>query len=255
MRAAAPSSWVARLFQNRLALFLLLLGIQLIFLVINGLNAQLRAPTEGWEIRFPPVDDHITPHGAWLIPYFIGFFFTALVPLWAMFNMPNLLYRQFVLAMGLAALFSYVIYIFLPTYTTNPAPSEITGKDIFSWALRTTYESNETASSHNSSPSQHVFYALLNACFMIRFRPRPRVFWAWTVLAALILASTVLTKQHNVPDIVTGSATAIVMYYAGLALGQRITDRLGDADDPIRLPAFLQFERRPSRRTPGVGAP
>ena len=67
------------LMQHRLALFLTLLAIEGLFFVTNGLNSLLREPTDGWELVLQPYDDLITPNGYWLIPYFIGFAFAALI--------------------------------------------------------------------------------------------------------------------------------------------------------------------------------
>lgn len=239
------------LLQHRLALFLTLLAIQCLFFVTNGLNSVLREPTDGWELVLLPYDDQITPNGYWLIPYFIGFAFAALVPLWAAFFMPIQLYRQFIFAMASAALVSYVLYMLFPTYVTKPAPEMVPGDHLFAELLRGSYELDAAASTHNAAPSQHVFYALINMAFMIRFRPRPGVFGVWVLLGALISASTVLTQRHNLPDLITGYLMAVAAYYAGLWLGARVTQRLGDADRayPIRLGRLRRRVRRMPART------
>ncbi len=232
-------SWLRRILQNRLALAGLLLAVQVQFFTINLLNARLRAPTAGWELRIPSIDDNLVPNGYWLIPYSLGFVLAALVPLWAMFVMPNTEYRQFVFGMLLAALVGYVIYIVFPTYVTKPAPGDVPGNDVFARTLRASYEVDAQASTHNAAPSQHVFYAILNACFVIRFRPRMRTFWFWTTLAALISASALLTMRHNTPDIILGYITAVGGYYAGVWLGARTTAALGDAHAAIALPGWI----------------
>jgi membrane-associated phospholipid phosphatase len=236
---------IKAIFKNRLVLFLILMMIELQFFTINMLNTWLRAPTDGWELRIGLIDNHLTPHGIWLIPYFIGFSFAMLIPLWAMFYMPNKVYRQFILAVALALLFSYMIYILFPTYVVKPAPDQVAGHDIFSRTLRDTYEADAAISSHNAAPSQHVFYALLNMCFVIRFRPRWRVLWFWVILAALICASTLATMRHNSPDVITGYLVAVGAYYTGVALGERVTDWLGDENDPVMVPGFVgRVQRR-----------
>lgn len=228
--------FVRALFQNRLALLALLLAIQLQFFVINLANSALREPTDGWELKIAFIDDRLTPQGVWLIPYTFGLFAAVLVPLWAAYVMPNKLFRQFVLSMGIAALFSYAIYILFPTYVVKPGPYEVAGDDVLAEMLRSSYEADNAASTHNAAPSQHVFYALLNMCYVIRFWPRPRVFWTWVTLAALISASTLLTQRHNSPDAITGYLVAVGAYYAGVWLGARITAWLGDEHGPIVMP-------------------
>jgi membrane-associated phospholipid phosphatase len=236
MRGLVNKSWIRAILKNRMALLIILLLIEMQFFTINMLNTQLRDPHDGWELKIGVVDNHLTPNGIWLVPYFVGFFFTVLVPLWAMFYMPNKLYRQFVLAVVIAALFSYTIYVLFPTYVVKPAPDRVPGDGFFARALRRTYEADAAASSHNAAPSQHVFYALLNMCFMIRFRPRPRVFCFWVTLAALICASTLLTMRHNSPDLIAGYLVAVGAYYTGSSLGESLTDLLGDENDPVVVP-------------------
>jgi len=227
---------VRTIFTNRLLLLAVLFAIQLQFFTINLANSVLREPTDGWELKIAFIDDHLEPQGIWLIPYTFGFFAAVLVPVWAAYVMPNRLFRQFVLSMAVAALFGYVIYILFPTYVVKPEPHEVSGEHALAEMLRSSYEADSAASTHNAAPSQHVFYALLNMCFMIRFRPRPRVFWAWVTLAALISASTLLTQRHNSPDLITGWLVAVGAYYAGVRLGARITARLGDESGPIVMP-------------------
>ncbi len=245
--------WGTGVLKNRLALLIILWVIELQFFTINFLNARLRAPTDGWELRIGLVDDHLVPRSIWLLPYFIGFFLAALLPLWAMFAMPNEIYRQYILAMLTAALFGYAIYILLPTYVTKPPPEAVQGHGVLDRMLRETYRADAATSTHNAAPSQHVFYAVLNAAFMIRWRPRMRVFWFWTTLAALICSSTLLTMRHNAPDVITGYAVALGAYYVGLWLGARVTARLGDAAAPITVPVldrYLPYRLR--RRSRGL---
>jgi hypothetical protein len=240
-------------FQNRLALYLLLMAVEFQFFTINLLNARLRQPTDGWELKIDLIDNHLTPHPVWLIPYFIGFFFASLIPLWALLHMPIKLYRQFILSLVIAGLFSYTIYILVPTYVTKPSPDDVPGHSFFAERLRDTYRADAAASSHNAAPSQHVFYALLNMCFMIRWRPQKRVFVFWSTLATLIVASTLLTQRHNTPDLISGYLVAVAAYYAGCWLGARVTARLSDEDAPIALSAFTRrvqdrLRRRSARR-------
>lgn len=236
-----------RLLQNRLALFVALLAIESLFFVTNGLNSTLRAPTEGWELKIAVIDNHLTPQGIWLIPYGIGFLCTALVPLWAAYRMPIKLYRQFILAMMVAALFSYVIYMALPTYVVKPSASDVPGNGIFAQILRYLYEADNEFSTHNAAPSQHVFYAIIIMCFMIRFRPIPRVFWTWATVGTLVTVSALLTRQHHSPDLIAGYAVAIGAYYAGLALGARVTAWLGDEAAPVEMPLGPLVRRRARR--------
>ena len=238
---------VTRIFQNRVTLLAILLVIEAQFFVINGLNSLLRDPSDGWELKIGIVDNHLTPEGLWLIPYTIGFFAAALVPLWAAYSMSNTLFRQYILSMALAAAFGYVIYILFPTYVTKPSPDDVRGSHFFAELLRKSYAADAAASTHNAAPSQHVFYAILNMVFVIRHRPHPRVFWTWVTLATLITCSALLTMRHNSPDIIAGYAVAVGAYYAGTHLGARLTAHLGDADALYTMPALGWVRRSRAR--------
>lgn len=255
MSASRAANRWRRLFQNRLALYLGLMVLELQFFTINLLNTWLREPTDGWELKIAAIDNHITPNGLWLIPYSVGFVFAALMPLWAMFTMPNRLYRQYILGMALAAIAGYIVYVAFPTYVTKPAPEDVPGNDFFADLLRRSYEADAAASTHNAAPSQHVFYALINMCFVIRFKPTRRVFVIWVTLGTLITASTLMTMRHNSPDLITGYLFALGGYYGGLYLGGKVTDRLGDADAPITVPEpALRIQRRVRRRLDALNA-
>ncbi len=238
------SDFVVRILQNRLMLFGILLGIQSLFFVTNGLNSILRDPDDGWELKIEFVDQHLTPQPLWLIPYAIGFFAATVVPLWAAHVMPIRIYRQFILSMMFAAVVSYVIYMTLPTYVVKPDPDTVPGDYILATMMRTAYEVDNGISTHNAAPSQHVFYALINMCFMIRFRPRMRVFWVWVTLGALISASALLTRQHHSPDLIAGYLMTLVAYPAGLWLGNQVTDRLHDEHSPKVAPTRHLIARR-----------
>ena len=249
MRNPVSKPLIDRLLQNRLALFLVLLAVESLFFVTNGLNSMLRAPTDGWELKIAMIDNHLTPQGIWLIPYEIGFVCTALVPLWAAYRMPIKLYRQFILAMIVAATFSYVVYMTLPTYVVKPHVSDVPGNDIFAQILRHLYVADNEFSTHNAAPSQHVFYAIIIMSFMIRFRPNLRSFVTWTIMGTLVTVSALLTRQHHSPDLIAGYAVAVGAYYAGLAIGARVTARLGDEAAPVEMPRGPLARRLRARRT------
>jgi membrane-associated phospholipid phosphatase len=65
----------------------------------------------------------------------------------------------------------------------------------------------------NAAPSLHVALAVLLAWALGRDRPRARAL-GWT-FAAAIAASTLLTRQHHLVDVVTGALLAISVLLAG----------------------------------------
>jgi membrane-associated phospholipid phosphatase len=239
--------------KNRVSLFFILLAIQSLFFATNMLNSFLRAPDEGLELKIALIDNHIHPSGIALIPYTLGFFAAALLPLWAAYRMPIKMYRQYVLTMTIAAMFSYVVYMVFPTYVVKPEAQEVTGNGFLSSMLLAAYHMDNSYSTHNALPSQHVFYAIINMCFMIRFRPTRRSFWVWSTFAASVTLSALLTRQHHSPDLIAGYLVAVGAYWGGLRLWAWITDRLGDEYSPIVvvLPGWMKRQPKfdPKRTT------
>jgi len=61
--------------------------------------------------------------------------------------------------------------------------------------------------------------------------------------------------RHNSPDLISGYLFAAGGYYAGLYLGGRVTDWLGDGNGPIVLPELtLRLQQGIRRRLDRLGA-
>ena len=97
---------------------------------------------------------------------------------------------------------SYAFYFFLQSYVARPA---IMGTDPFSGMIRTIYASDQP---YNDFPSLHTSLSTVIAIHWWRFDRRIGILAAiWT---ALIVASTVLVKQHYLADVAGGLVLAAV---------------------------------------------
>lgn len=104
------------------------------------------------------------------------------------------------LAMIAAWLISYGFYFFLQTEVIRPAPA---GGDIFSQMIREVYAIDNP---FNDFPSLHTSISTILAIHW--FRMDRRIGMVVAVWTALIVASTVLIKQHYVADLIAGLALA-----------------------------------------------
>jgi len=102
---------------------------------------------------------------------------------------------------------SYAVYLAFPTYVIRP---EITSNDIFSKAIGLLYQADKA---YNAAPSGHALYTTLIFLYLALWKPNFR--YVWFLGAALILASTLLTKQHDVLDLVSGLTLGVVVYCFG----------------------------------------
>ena len=100
------------------------------------------------------------------------------------------------LAMLTAWFVSYLFYFFLQTEVIRPV---LTGTDLFTRMIQGVYA---TDNPYNDFPSLHTSISTLLAIHWFQFDRHAGVVAAvWT---ALIVASTVLIKQHYVADLVAG---------------------------------------------------
>ncbi len=181
----------------RLALSLLLipaiLGTNLIY---DGLNHGpnrifLETPLDR---ALPLVPIFAVPYVS-LIPY-IG------VSLVAFLFFRVRVYRSAAITMIVVWFISYAFYFFLQSYIARP---DITGADPFSAMVRTIYGSDQP---YNDFPSLHTSLSTIIAIHWWRVDKRigiPAAVWT-----ALIVASTVLIKQHYFADLIGGLVLASV---------------------------------------------
>jgi membrane-associated phospholipid phosphatase len=109
-------------------------------------------------------------------------------------------YRSAALTMIIVWFISYAFYFFLQSYIARP---HITGTDPFSGMIRSIYASDQP---YNDFPSLHTSLSTIIAIHWWRFDRRigvPAAIWT-----ALIVASTVLVKQHYLADVGGGLVLA-----------------------------------------------
>jgi membrane-associated phospholipid phosphatase len=109
-------------------------------------------------------------------------------------------YRSAALTMIIVWFISYAFYFFLQSYIARP---HITGTDPFSGMIRSIYAADQP---YNDFPSLHTSLSTIIAIHWWRFDRRIGV--AAAVWTTLIVASTVLVKQHYLADVGSGLVLA-----------------------------------------------
>jgi membrane-associated phospholipid phosphatase len=111
------------------------------------------------------------------------------------------LFQSACLALTYALLISYGFYIFLQSEMIRPV---LAGGDVLTGMIRDVYASDNR---FNDFPSLHTASSVIMAIYWWRLNRRTGILAAlWTVL---IVASTVLIKQHYLPDLFAGLLLAL----------------------------------------------
>lgn len=138
-------------------------------------------------------------------------------------------FRTVTYSLALCQLTACLCFIFFQTKIVRP---EITSSGVFSNLLRIIYANDAP---YNCLPSTHVALSIVCGWFWIR--QFPRIKWVVSIFVLLICLSTVLLKQHYLPDALTGVILAIASVYVGQKLEGRLAVKLNRA-------AVSIFERK-----------
>lgn len=187
---------------NRLLVASVYLLSTLLYLKTNRLAANAgRAIVFKWA-----ADDRIPFVPFFVFPYFAWFLLVAGVFLWLVFDRSQgRRIDRHTTAIVLAMAVSALIFLVFPTHVPRP---ELTGGDLPTRLVRVIYAADEP---YNCFPSLHVAIALINGLALFRYGPH-RIWFrlSVTLLVILIILSTILIRQHYLPDLAGGLALALI---------------------------------------------
>jgi membrane-associated phospholipid phosphatase len=186
---------------TRLAWLIAVLAVQSLYIPINR-------TVQGGVILATPWDVYFPLRPIWVLPYLLSLAWWTACFAWAAWKMDDDLYRAFVLSILAVMLASYLVYILYPTYVVRPTPA---GDGWLERVVQSLYVNDRV---NNAFPSGHTYNSVLIALYWSRWHPRQR--WLWWAITAIILLSTLFTRQHNLPDLVGGIAFAWLAYRLGL---------------------------------------
>jgi membrane-associated phospholipid phosphatase len=154
-----------------------------------------------------PIDQSIPLYPPSIVPYLIGAALIMVFPILAAIYAKPKEFEPYTLSILIATVISYLAYLIFPTFVSRP---EITSNDVFSRIIDMLYQADR---SYNAAPSGHTFYTLISCFYISCWQPKWRIIW-W-IIAALIILSTLFTRQHYILDLVCGFALAVLAYFAG----------------------------------------
>jgi membrane-associated phospholipid phosphatase len=192
--------------RRRIFWLIIALAVVLVYFPIN------RFMSGGWTLDLP-IDKHIPLWAPALIPYLAGSILFLAFPVWAALYAEKGKFEAYLVSLIFATIVSYIFYLALPTTVTRP---EVNGNDFLSRAVALLYRHDYP---QNNAPSGHTFYTLISFLYFRLWQPK---YWGIAlIIAVLIIASTLLTKQHYVLDVVSGLALGFIAYWLGLYTQKR----------------------------------
>jgi membrane-associated phospholipid phosphatase len=186
--------------KRRVFWLVIILTLLMVYFPIN------RLVTGGWALALP-IDKYIPLYPPALIPYLVGSFLFFAFPVWASLYSKKHELEAYIISFLTATIISYIIYLTLPTFVIRP---EVHSQDLFSKAISLLYQNDYP---HNAAPSGHTFYTLISFLYIRVWNPK--VQGISLTIALLIIASTLLTKQHYILDVISGLILGFIAYWIG----------------------------------------
>jgi len=160
-------------------------------------------------ISYIPLDDKIPFIEEFIIPYVMWYPFLIFTGIYLMFNDVDS-FKKYMIYIGVS--YYSVILFFAFVKTGQPLrPIEFDRENIFTTAISFLYSIDTNT---NVCPSVHTIgsFAPVFAVLHCKYVKKPIVPIVYIIIAAFIIASTVLIKQHSILDVFVGVPWALVSY-------------------------------------------
>ena len=184
-----------------------------VILIVLALYFPINRIAHGGTQILLPFDKNIPLFPSAIIPYLFGSLLFIAFPIWAAVFAKPQEFEAYAISILLATVASYAVYLAFPTFVTRP---EIASTDIFSKAMEILYKTDKA---YNAVPSGHAFSTTMIFLYLSRWRPDYR--FAWLIIAILVLASTLLTRQHNLIDLFSGVLLGVLAYIVGRSVQRK----------------------------------
>ncbi len=175
-------------------------GLLLLAVIIAScLYFILNVPHEVVNVVKIFIDDHIPRLPVFTIPYllFLPWFWSVIFYVWYKNNS----FKQLAYSVIVINLVASVVYIMFQTHIPREV---ITSNDLFSEILKFIYSSDQA---YNGFPSLHSGLSATAATFFVIKKSRFAL--PATLMALLIIISTLFTKQHFILDAISGVTLGI----------------------------------------------
>jgi membrane-associated phospholipid phosphatase len=175
-----------------------------------GLYFPLNRNLTGGVSLSTSLDERIPIWSVWVIPYLLCLPLWVGGLIWAALKMDEQLFRSFICACFFILLSAALLYYFFPTYIKRPTLTK------GNWTMRVLQLVYQNDGVYNAFPSGHVSHTSLICLFCSHLYPG--LSWLWISIVAVVILSTLFTRQHNLADPLGGLAIAWVGYRLGLYL-------------------------------------
>ena len=180
-----------------------------------------------WVTQLPA--DQLIP----FCPYFI-FFYMSWSPLLAVLGVYLILkdaegFRRYIWMLALS-FFSTTVFCVLVPNCQELRPADLQVRDIFTWAVQLTYDLDTNT---NVFPSVHVLGVIAAVSSVWETPGLRKTGWRWaaTVYGLVIIASTLLVKQHALLDVLAAIPWGLASYW----IVYRVIGRRRDTRLSLRL--------------------
>jgi membrane-associated phospholipid phosphatase len=166
----------------------------MMYLVLNIPQSTLHVLQTSLDKQIPRVPIFSIPYLAFL-PWLYG----TLIYAW----LKNRYFRQMAISFILINLVAFVVYLTFQTYVPR---DPITSHDLFSGILQFIYNNDQP---YAGFPSLHSALSASMATYFVCSKSK----WSWAAvaMAALVVVSTLFTKQHFVLDAISGVTLGVVV--------------------------------------------
>jgi membrane-associated phospholipid phosphatase len=155
-------------------------------------------------------DKYVPTVPIFLIPYFFATIAFLAVPIIFYLKLDWAKTKAYLIAQTIAGTISYLVFTLFPTSVVRET---ITGKGFFYDWLRWLHTNDRPSAAF---PSGHVFNTIIIGYFCWIYFPKTRPYVL--VIVPLVIAATVLLKQHYLPDIPGGIVVAVIAIMATKSL-------------------------------------
>lgn len=188
--------------KHRTSVILLIIHVlsSVLYQYVNRPIGQVRVLLHPLDAMIPLVPAFIIIYHSWYPFKLSGF--------WQIFKRNEALYQQMIIHLLVGQAVAITIFVLYQTKVIRPV---ITGQDIFSRLVAWTYQIDNP---YNALPSIHVQTTLIVLYYYVRvYKKEIARILLFGLYSGLIIASTLLVKQHMFWDLPAALVVALVTYF------------------------------------------
>lgn len=192
----------------------LTLGLALLVAFLFPLYGPLNRPTEIVHYMSTPIDSIIPFWPLFVLPYLSYFIYILVATMIPLVRRNRTAFERFSLALLLTLAVSYLFYGFFQTGMHRPDLG-----DSYGWLTDILAKVYHSDNPYNAFPSSHASITTVCCLSLLEWRRLRPVIIIWAIL---IIASTVLVKQHYLADALAGVLLgALSFWIAGYSVRSR----------------------------------